>query len=205
MKPNTPPLRTSGRFTVLSPFTLTADMTYTCDAVFTFKDLAVKGIDIFTAYYEPIGLTLSDFTRDKKAGAAIVTLVAADSKVEFVPDTYIGSYPGLSTIKYSHNVAVVELGLLPDTVDIKTVGDSVAALIRQRTGAEVTMKLSTVDYDGEVTSEMHTSMDTARKAVMRSSLSPEVTSFKLEARNLFLEQEVIRLTDIVKKIKSGEL
>lgn len=205
MKPNTPPLRTSGRFTVLAPYLLDTSMTYTCDAVFTHKDLAAKGIDVFVTYYEPVGLTVADYTRDKNTGAAVVTLVAADNKVEYIPDTYISSYPGLSTVSYRHNVAVVELGLLPDTVDVDSVGDSVAALIRQRTGAEVTMKLSTVDYDGDVTGEMHKAMETARKAVIRATLSPEVTSFKLEARNAHLEEEVVRLTEIIKKIKSGVL
>lgn len=202
MRPNTPPLRTNGTFTVHSPYALTPQMTYICDAVFTHKDLSNKGIDIFKAYYEPVGLTIADFSRDMSAGAAMVTLVAADNKVSYIPDTYIASYPGLTTVKYRHNVAVVELGLLPDTVDVTLLGNEVAALIKQHTGATVTMNISAVDYDGEVTAAMHTSMETARKVEIRSTPSNDVILANLEARNAKLTEELDILTGVFKKIKS---
>lgn len=118
MRPVTPPLYAKGRWESRYPFTVSPTDIYICKGINSFDDLLSRGINPYTVYYEPYGIPLTQYHKDRRLLANIVTLMSDTQPTVFIPDTYIRKYPDVTTVPYSHVVLSLSLGAVPETLSL---------------------------------------------------------------------------------------
>lgn len=196
--PVTPPINTEGTFICLSPFELPTGVIYRLEAIRTFPELERRNIKVFDEYYAPHNITQADYAADVAASAAILIFKASDGEVRYVPNTYLQSYPGIAGLKYNRNVAVLDLALLPDYVDVEAFTNDFANYMKSRLGIDSTVFISTMRYEGQVTNEQHVEMEVKRKQNIRDSIPYEERIANLTKRNTELTELNNKLIEIVK-------
>lgn len=163
----TPPINTSGIFTLYLPFTLPTGVVYRCSAIRTFTELEKHGIDVYKTYYKPQDIAEDTYKVDLGLKASIVTLVSGAGEEVYVPNTYIESYPGDSGVRYSRNVLVVDVGLVPETTDLSYLKDLLVDLVHHNVGVTSTAEIVTAPYTGSVSHDQHVAWETARRAAIQ--------------------------------------
>ena len=184
--PITPPINTEGVFTCHSPFELDTNLIFKCDAIRSFPELERRGIDVYDTYYKPYGLSSSIWEEDTKLNASILTLKGVDDTVVYIPNTYLESYPGMAGLAYAHNVIVLDVGLVPATIDVMRVAEEVKDTAKKGLGVEVEVKLDTMRYTGNITHEEHVLMETARRDALNkyTPIYEQLENYKLENETL---------------------
>lgn len=163
----TPPINAAGIFTAYAPFTLPINIVYRCDAIRTFKELIKKGINVFTTYYEPKGLSEATYQADYDLNASMVTLVSGTGEFLYIPNTYIESYPGDAGVVYNRKVLVIELGMLPTQMDVDYIFPLVEDLIHKNLGVANTASVVTAPYTGVITHDQHVTLEASRLVAIR--------------------------------------
>lgn len=132
----TPPVSASGLFQLAPPFEqeLIPGVNYTCIAVRKFADIQKLGIDPYSTYYVPNGLTESIYEEDVVAGECIVTLRSNGGAFLYVPTSYILSYPNQGGIPYTAIVLGVDLGPIPNYVDLTAIKMAISNLVHDTFG-----------------------------------------------------------------------
>lgn len=125
MASRTPPIFATGRWTLRQPFNAKVNVIYTCRAIRSFDDLEARGVDVYDAFYLPVGLGQDEYKQDRTNVANIVTLMSDTHPTIYVPDTYIKSYPDATTMPYQHVVLSMSLGAVPDTLMLDDFKDKV--------------------------------------------------------------------------------
>ena len=166
MARNTPPLHAKGVYTLLAPWTSISDTLYECIAIRSIADFVARGEDAFTRFYAPQGLTQTDYDNDVAEGVHIVTLQSLTSAMVFVPDTYIESFPDLTGVEYKRIVLSVELGPLPDSVDLVFLKTAMAATASDITGVEATVIEHVAPYAGVISADQHVLNEAVRQAAI---------------------------------------
>lgn len=164
----TPPINTSGIFTLYLPFTLAAGVVYRCSAIRTFTELEKRGIDVYKTYYKANGIGEDTYKIDLGLKASIVTLVSGAGEEVYVPNTYIESYPGDSGVRYSRNVMVIDVGLVPESTDLSYMKALLVDLIKHNTGVDSVAEIVTAPYTGSVSHDQHVTWETARRAAIQN-------------------------------------
>lgn len=199
----TPPLYARGLFTVASPWTITADKIYVCRAIRGFRDLYEQDKDVFEVFYKPQGFASEQdaknaFESDRKANAAIITLIAEDdSEVVYIPDTYIETYPGMDDVKYSHMVLSVSLGALPDKLDLLATKDQIKNKVGALLGVEPDVKEHRVPHDKAITADEHATLESSRQGAITLNQTTDARIKELETQNAALQNEVDSLRQIL--------
>lgn len=132
----TPPVSASGLFQLAPPFEqeLIPGVNYTCIAVRKFADIQKLGIDPYSTYYVPNGLTETIYEEDVVAGECIVTLRSNGGAFLYVPTSYILSYPNQGGIPYTAIVLGVDLGPIPNYVDLTAIKMAISNLVHDTFG-----------------------------------------------------------------------
>lgn len=164
----TPPINASGIYTAYAPFTLPLNIVYRCDAIRTFKELIKKGINVYTTYYEPHGLSEAVYQADYDLNASIVTLVDGAGGFLYIPNTYIESYPGDAGVTYNRKVLVIELGMLPTQMDVDYIFPLVEDLVHKNLGVANNASVVTAPYTGVITHDQHVTLEAARLVAIRN-------------------------------------
>jgi hypothetical protein len=117
-----PTIGTKGVWTARAPFaaSLLTSVIYTCASLRTFADITAEGKDPKAAYYTPNQLTNAQYQADVAAGAVIITLMAEDGSMVYVPSTYLASYPDGNGVGYRVLGVLVKLTALPDSLPLTT-------------------------------------------------------------------------------------
>lgn len=131
---NTPPINAVGTYSVSSPFSVNVNGTYTCEAIAGFESLEEKGVDIYSKYYEPFGLTTAIYEEDRTNKVNIVTLMSDVDETVIIPSSYIVSFPNQVAVPYSQFVFSVDCGILPDAFSFTDVSDTIGTIIRELVG-----------------------------------------------------------------------
>lgn len=168
MARKTPPLRAKGLYEVRSPFTLLTSSVYECIAVRSFDDFVQRGDDVFARFYQPVGLTESQYRTDRAENAHIVTLRSQTSALVFVPDTYIEKMPDMSGIEYKRIAISALLGPIPDEVDLTHLKSSIADLVSDITGVVSEVTEHAIPHSGAITLEQHETLEIAREAAINN-------------------------------------
>lgn len=199
----TPPLHARGLYSLASPWQITAGKIYVCRAIRGFRDIYEQDKDVFEVFYKPqpfadLAAAQQAFDDDRKANAAIITLIAEDdSEVVYVPDTYITSYPGMDDVKYSHMVLSVSLGALPDKLDLLPTKDLIANKVGALLGVEPEVKEHRVPHKEAISSSDHASLEAARQGAITLNQTAEARINELEVQNQALQDEVDSLKQIL--------
>lgn len=160
----TPPLLTRGRYELKMPWQADPTKIYVCHAIRSFKDLYEKEIDVYSEFYEPRGVSDTDFITDAEALANIVTLISEDEEIIYVPDTYIVSFPDMGNYQYAHMVVSASMGPLPDYLDLTYLKQQISNLISDVIGASPEVVEHRAPHAGVITPAQHETLEAARLA-----------------------------------------
>lgn len=180
MARKTPPLRAKGLFEVRSPFTILSSSVYECIAVRSFDDFVQRGDNVFTRFYQPVGLTETDYVNDRELNAHIVTLRSSTSALVFVPDTYIEKLPDMSGVQYKRIAVSALIGPLPDDVDLTHLKSSISDLISDVTGVSSEVAEHVIPYSGAVSLEQHQTLEIARQAAITNRTTDRAKLIELQ-------------------------
>lgn len=197
MSLKTPTLHAAGLYQLRLPWTIPANVVYECIAVRSFRDYVQKGEDVYTTYYQPMGLTLAQYEADRALGANLVTLASASNPTIYVPDTYIEAYPFLGDIKYSHVVLSVSLGVVPDKMDLTFVRSQVAAVVSDTIGVVPTVNVNVAPSTGLITQAQHQILETARNAAITNRKTDRARIIELQTLVDAQQQRIAGLEEII--------
>lgn len=193
----TPPINTSGIYTLYMPFTVPTDTVYRCDAIRTFKELAKRNIDVFATYYAPFNLAENIYNEDAQLGASIVTLVSVTGEFYYVPNTFIQSYPGSAGVRYDRKILVVELGLMPSTIDLDYFTPIVQDLVKKNVGVENTPSVVIAPFNGTVSHDQHVTLEASRRIAIQNYVSKDEQIVKLQAQVTALQAANDKLMAVI--------
>lgn len=159
----TPPLRVKGTFQLRLPFVADPSTSYTVTAIRTFEEIRARSTDPMALVYTPVGLLPTDYALDVSDGAVIVTLMSANGKPIYVPDTYIVAYPDMGAIEYSHWVISASLGPLPSKFDTTLLEAQVAAVISDYIGVVPVINVGRAELLDVVSQTEHDQLQAARE------------------------------------------
>ncbi|ANZ48785.1 hypothetical protein BIZ83_gp068 [Erwinia phage vB_EamM_ChrisDB] len=196
--PLTPPENTEGSFVTNTPFEVPVDVVYRLEAIRTFPELKRAGIDVFSEYYEPAGLARQDYLDDADMDAAILTFKSTDGEIRFIPNTFLESYPGQSTLDYRRNVIVIDCGPTPGYVDVDKLSADLGTLVTGTIGVKTTPEVTVLEFEGVITEEDHVRMEALRKQNIRNTTPLSEQVYTLTQRNNELETLNAQLIEILK-------
>jgi hypothetical protein len=167
----TPPVSASGIFALATPFEalLIPGVSYTCIAVRKFADIQKLGIDPYSLYYLPNGLTEADYTRDAQAGECIVTLRSNGGSFLYVPTSYILSYPNMGGIPYTAIVLGISLGAIPNYVDLSAVKTKIANIVQDTFGIIPQIQQAAISETKNMSITDANAIESARQAAITDS------------------------------------
>ena len=165
-----PTIHTAGKFVLKKPFVAKEDVRYSVTAIREFSDLYIRGIDVYSRFYESVGLVdgtmvngqMFDFTIEAKLRPAIVTLEGNDDTVIYVPSTYIESYPVQGDVTYSRLVLSADLGAIPDDVPLDSVLQDIQDIIQATFGVKAQVNISRGYTDTQPTMDEHFILEQSR-------------------------------------------
>lgn len=164
----TPQVDIVGRFELNVPWVANNGKIYTCKAVRSFQDVINQGDDPYKLAYAPVGATEAMMAEDKAASAAIITLIADDGEVIYVPDTYILSYPNMGDHHYRHVVLSLSLKAIPDGLALDHLLVRIAEVTAEAIGVVVEVKTHQAVTRDAVSPEEHERLSAARAALRKN-------------------------------------
>jgi hypothetical protein len=201
--PLNPNVGASGLWSLVAPFDqlISSTAAYSCVAVRQFADIIARGSDPFTLYYQPRGLVQSDYQNDVAAGAAIVSLQATGSNWVHVPNTYISRMPNANNIAYRGIVLGVNLGALPDSLDLTYVKSQVSAAVQDAIGvAPGTVSSLAVTSKTLISPQEHASITASREALMGRNGTPTAQLVAARSQIVTLQQQISTLSQFIQSL-----
>lgn len=162
----TPIMFARGKWELLAPWALVDNVAYQCVAIRSFQDVQGEGIDIFSAYYLPKGLSADVYSSDRVNGTALVTLVSDDHPQIVVPTTYIKSAPTTVSTGFNRMVIGVDIGIIPDALDISYLNAEIAGLVSALTGLQGVVSTYAAPITGLLTPEQAEMFESNRLAAI---------------------------------------
>lgn len=191
-----PPLNTRGIYTLRAPWVSDFDHVYQCIGIQRFAALGAKNIDVYSTYYQPLGIERSVYEADLAAGAALITLTTDYAAPIYVPSTYITSYPNMGNVVYSHVVLSVSLGSLPDGIALDGVQEQIRNSVAAVIGVDPTVLVNTAPIKGVVSSAQHQDLEATRNAAITNRSTSASTIVQLQAQIAALQAANNTLTQI---------
>ncbi len=160
-----PQIGAEGTFSLKSPFDtlITNNSTYTCVAVREFTDFQSNGIDVYDTFYSPYSLDKETYTTDSSNNVCIVSLYNGGNWI-YVPTSYILSSPGMNGVRYSCVLMGINLGAIPDTLDLTALEQVLIQDTLATVGIEPTVKQVIVSAPAIVNFDSANQFEAARKA-----------------------------------------
>lgn len=206
MAKKTPALHARGVYELKTPWVISQDVIYSCQAIRTFRDIYELGIDVFKTYYEPMGLDSSAFMADTLENANIITLIADNytpseldggTGIIYVPDTYILKYPDQTNVPYSHTVLSISFGPLPDSLNLGAVKLQLANVASDTIGVVPTVNEHRAASTGVVTPTQYADNETARLGAIVIMESDYAKVKRLETENAKKDATIASLIAIL--------
>jgi septum formation topological specificity factor MinE len=168
--PLSPTPNREGIYVAKAPFVIDETTIFKCEAIRTFPELIRRGVDVFTEYYQPVGLAKEIYIEDANAGAAIIILKSIDGQILSVPNTYLDKIPGQTGLSYQRNVITCDLAAVPDYVNVAQIEQDIGDLISRYIGVKADIVTVSLQYNGEFTDEQHIQMENLRKLNIRKTV-----------------------------------
>ena len=162
----TPIMNARGKWELLAPWAVVDNVAYKCDAIRSFRDLQGEGIDIFATYYQPMGLSADIYNSDRVNGTSLITLISDDHPQITVPSTYIKTAPTTVTTGFNRMVMGIDIGILPDALDISYLNAEIKGLVSALTGLDSTVTTYTAPITGLLTPEQAESFEVNRQSAI---------------------------------------
>ena len=192
---------TKGRFVVTAPWQFSPSVVYECIAIRSFEDVYKQLIDVYEAFYKPMGLIDGVngfiFSEEKAKAPNIITLVGSDGTVNYVPDTYIQAFPVMADIPYHHVALTVSLGALPEYVEVDLIAKEVSDLVSAKIGTAATASVGVAPLSSQPTREQHEMIETARLNAIKTFENNVTKIAKLQAENALLKSKLDATTKVL--------
>lgn len=186
MQTRTPPLYATGQWRLKAPYQVENGAVYTCKAINTMDALEMRGVDTYKEFYEPLGIDFDVYWEDVRRLASIVTLMSDTHPTVYVPDTYIRSYPDVTTVPYRHMVLSVSLGAVPDTLALDDLKHRIKEYALASLGLDVQIKEHQAGHIAQgVDQQAHQVYENNRRAKLEANTTDYAT---LKKNELELEQ-----------------
>ena len=163
----TPPINALGQYVVRPPFNIPAGTIYKCEAINGFEALEKDGVNVFSKFYTPFGISQDIFNTDRINGIDIVTLISATHPTVILPSSFIVSFPNITAIPYNNVFLVMDLGILPDKTELRAGIDYCKEVIEDFHGVTPTVQIVAHPIAGLIDSSQHESLVNARLAKMK--------------------------------------
>ena len=163
----TPPINALGQYVVRPPFNIPAGAIYKCEAINGFEALEKDGINVFSKFYTPFGISQDIFNTDRINGIDIVTLISSTHPTVILPSSFIVSFPNITAIPYNNVFLVMDLGILPDKTELRAGIDYCKEVIEDFHGVTPTVQVVAHPIAGLIDSSQHEALVNARIAKMK--------------------------------------
>lgn len=192
-----PPIGTAGIYDLKAPFSakLQPRVSYRCEAVRKISDFIEEGIDPYEEFYVPNGLSQAVYQADMLNNACIVSLQSSSGHWVYVPTTYINSYPNVNGVAYRGMVLGVELGPIPEYMDLAAVKVAVGNVIRDVLGVRPTIKEVAITSTQNFSQQDHDILEANRAALVQNSDTDRAKLLDLQVRFAALQRDYQTLVD----------
>ncbi len=199
---NVPSIHARGRFELKKPFHAKPDVIYEVTAIRELSDIEQQGIDVYETFYEQYGIIDGvevngeefSFQNEVEKNPFIITIEGTDRTIIYVPSTFIIKFPDVNDqLLYSRMVIALDVGLLPDDVNLDSQLKEIAEVAQARIGTKVEPKLVRAVSTTQPTLEQHLLMENNRKGNIKASQSPvvQMDKYKEEIKLLHLQNQTL--------------
>jgi hypothetical protein len=195
-----PPIGTSGIYKLKAPFDalLQSNTSYRADAARRISDYLELGVDPFEEFYDKNGLAKEIYDADVTNQVVIVSLVSAAGHWVYVPSTYILSYPDLNGVAYTVMVLGLELGAIPQYMDLSGLKNALSNLCRDTVGVVPTVKEVAISAVSKLSQADHDALEAGRQALITNTTTDRAKYLALQAQFAALQQQYAALQDYIK-------
>lgn len=193
----TPTVGLKGLYELITPFATEPTSLYTCHAVRSFTDLLERDIDPYDEYYVPYGLDNSTYQSDKVNRVSIVTLISEEGDIIYVPTSYIANMPSTDNVNYHNVILSVNLGALPEYVDLSNTKEEIEIAVGKVIGKTPTVKEHLGKADGAITPDQHQVLEATRLSAIDFNATAHGRYHQLLQQNLELMDRIGILQDIL--------
>lgn len=161
-----PDIGSAGNFSFKAPFDkkIPTDINYTCQSIRKISELTALNEDVLTTHYLNNGLSSVDFNRDRELNVSIISLQSELGAWFYIPATYLASYPNINGVLYTRTMLGVNLGAIPDTLDLSGVHTSISNIIYDLLGVNVDIQTVAISQSAIVPYDTHDKVEAIRKA-----------------------------------------
>lgn len=191
-----PTIGVTGVFQLTSPFDtlLVANASYTCLEVRQLEGIIASGNDPYQMYYVPQTVSQDQYNADLANGVCIITLQSSSGSVLYVPSSYIAAFPSTGGVPYTNLMMGVDLGPMPDYVDLSFLKQQIANLVKTTVGLTA-VSITTVVCSPTVnlSAADHKTAEAARQANITNTTTPESQVIALTAQLQALQLQYANL------------
>lgn len=186
-----PPIGTAGIYTLQTPFNshLQQNVSYRCEAVRKISDFVEVGLDPYDLYYRPVGITEQKYAEDLLNSVCIVSLQSESGHWVYVPSSYITAYPNINGVPYRVIVLGVELGALPEYMDLTALKVSVSNVVRDTIGVTPDIKEVAISALQNISQYDHDTLTQTRAYLVTNSNTDRAKLLDLQARFATLQAD----------------
>lgn len=175
----------SGSWTVTAPFVL-SDAKYTCSGVTSIDSLENLGVSVLASIYGEAGLGQDVYKADKLAGVKIITLKMSTGVIKNIPESYISASPDFTEVPYSNRLIGINLGALPDNLDLAVLKTALKELADANLGVTTSILERNVSISYVVSDDKHAELEAQR--LSNIDTKPTTTNQLKGANKLIAEQ-----------------
>lgn len=182
-----PHVNTTGVIKLKDPFSglCAANVPYTVTAVRRLQDIVASSQDPYALFYEPFNIDDAKFQDDISNNVCILSLTSSDGEVVYVPNSYLESLPVAMGLPYATMMVAVNLGALPQTLNlqyfISKMGEAARDLMGIQNAEVRAMRVSSVTY---LSIDDAQTIEAARKAVMETVIT-DAAKLRVAEQELF--------------------
>ena len=179
----------TGQWEITAPFVL-EDAVYTCTGVSSMESLESLGVSVLSSIYGAVGLDATKYLEDKAADVKIITLKKGTGNVVNIPSSFISAAPEFTVVDYSRVMVGVDLGVLPDSLDLSYIAGELEDKVNGSLGITTSASVRRVPIDYVMSQEKHQQLESTRL----SNVSVSPSNFrKLQDANAMITTLNIRI------------
>jgi hypothetical protein len=190
-----PSIGTTGIYRLTAPFDtkLHVNVPYTCIAIRRLSDLVNSGIDPLNSIYTANSLVEAVYVQDVKNEVSVLSLQSPSGHMVYVPNSYLAGYPDISGVRYATMAIGVNLGAIPESVNLTALQQKFISTAREYLG--VTAEASIVALSEPV---MVSETDShALEAARQSNIDTIVTDYsKFLAKQAQLDTALAKIAEL---------
>lgn len=196
-----PEMGSAGTWTLKDPYTasINPDQVYTLIGLRQLADLIADGVDAKAKYYDVYQQDPSVYQNDLTNGACIMTLQDSMGGCAYVPNSFLLAYPSKGGVPYTVCMSAINLGAIPDSLDLTYFYSQLVDLALDTLGLTVTVKTVTVSATKMVSQETDADYESARLAKITNSTTDNA---KLIAANKTIDAQAQQITALDNYIAS---